>query len=52
MAMKNYKELFLKHDKDWFKEYLERVKCGKAKIATGALLPHEIIAALNDGDGG
>ncbi|KAL7209962.1 hypothetical protein ACSBR1_031517 [Camellia fascicularis] len=52
VAMKNYKKLFLKHDNDRFKEYLQRVTSGKAKIAAGALLPHEIIAALSDGDGG
>ncbi|XP_060178714.1 uncharacterized protein LOC132608931 [Lycium barbarum] len=52
VAMKNYKELFLKHDQERFNEYLEDVKSGKAKIAAGALLPHEIIGALNDGDGG
>ncbi|KAA8548795.1 hypothetical protein F0562_000479 [Nyssa sinensis] len=52
VAMKTYKELFLKHDNDRFKEYLENVKSGKAKIAAGALLPHEIIGALDDDDGG
>ncbi|KAG8373928.1 hypothetical protein BUALT_Bualt11G0076200 [Buddleja alternifolia] len=52
VAMKLYKEKFLKHDKERFKEYLEKVKSGKAKIAAGALLPHQIIGALNDGDGG
>ncbi|PSR84727.1 protein of unknown function DUF2828 protein [Actinidia chinensis var. chinensis] len=52
VAMKLYKEKFLKHDKDRFEEYLKKVKEGKAKIAAGALLPHEIIASLNDGDGG
>ncbi|XP_071915749.1 uncharacterized protein [Coffea arabica] len=52
VAMKNYKEKFLKHDKERFEEYLSKVKDGKAKIAAGALLPHEVIAALNDGDGG
>ncbi|CAI0558885.1 unnamed protein product [Linum tenue] len=52
VAMKNYKELFVKHDKERFEEYLEKVKTGKAKIAAGALLPHEIIAQLNDSDGG
>ncbi|GMP77445.1 hypothetical protein CsSME_00033719 [Camellia sinensis var. sinensis] len=52
VAMKNYKKLFLKHDNDLFKEYLERVTSEKVKIAAGALLPHEIIAALSDGDGG
>lgn len=52
VAMKNYKELFLKHDQERFNAYLEDVKSGKAKIAAGALLPHEIIGALSDGDGG
>lgn len=52
VAMKNYKEKFLKHDKGRFEDYLSKVKDGKAKIAAGALLPHEIIVALNDGDGG
>ncbi|XAR64342.1 hypothetical protein NMG60_11024646 [Bertholletia excelsa] len=51
VAMKMYKEKFLKHDKERFTEYLEKVKAGKAKIAAGALLPHDIIGALNDGDG-
>ncbi|CAK9160058.1 unnamed protein product [Ilex paraguariensis] len=35
-----------------FKEYHENVKLGKATIAAGALLPHEIIVSLKDGDGG
>ncbi|KAH0738955.1 hypothetical protein KY290_037660 [Solanum tuberosum] len=52
VAMKNYKGHFLKHDQERFKAYLEDVKLGKAKIAAGALLPHEIIGALEDGDGG
>ncbi|XP_004299226.1 PREDICTED: uncharacterized protein LOC101314465 [Fragaria vesca subsp. vesca] len=52
VAMKLYKEKFLKHDEERFKKYLEDVKAGKSTIAAGALLPHEIIASLNDGDGG
>ncbi|XP_022760399.1 uncharacterized protein LOC111306768 isoform X2 [Durio zibethinus] len=52
VAMKTYKELFAKHDNERFQEYLENVKTGKAKIAAGALLPHEIIGSLNDKDGG
>ncbi|XP_047339610.1 uncharacterized protein LOC124943095 [Impatiens glandulifera] len=54
VAMKLYKEKFLKHDNQRFKEYLEKVKTGKAKIAAGALLPHEIISSLNNysSDGG
>ena len=51
VAMKFYKEKFLKHDKDRFKGYLEDVKAGKSTIAAGALLPHEIIKSLKDKDG-
>ena len=51
VAMKTYKGLFEKHDKERFEEYLEKVKSGKATIAAGALLPHEIIKSL-DKDGG
>ncbi|KAK3041335.1 hypothetical protein RJ639_002316 [Escallonia herrerae] len=52
VAMRNYKELFLQHDNARFREYLDDVKCGKAKISAGALLPHNIIASLKDGDNG
>ncbi|RYR21347.1 hypothetical protein Ahy_B03g066636 isoform C [Arachis hypogaea] len=52
VAMKLYKEKFLKHDKERFEKYLEDVKSGKTTIAAGALLPHEIIKSLGDGDGG
>ncbi|XP_031489744.1 uncharacterized protein LOC116257269 [Nymphaea colorata] len=45
VAMKNYKRLFQKHDGDRFAEYLRDVKMGKCKIASGALLPHEILKA-------
>ncbi|KAK2966033.1 hypothetical protein RJ640_012292 [Escallonia rubra] len=46
VAMKNYKELFLKHSPERFKEYLENVRKEKAKIVAGALLPREIIKDL------
>ncbi|KAL2469711.1 Uncharacterized conserved protein UCP015417 [Abeliophyllum distichum] len=52
VAMKNYKELFLTHDSERFREYLDKVKSGNAKIAAGALLPHEIIGELNDEESG
>ncbi|CAA3021155.1 Hypothetical predicted protein [Olea europaea subsp. europaea] len=48
VAMKNYKVLFLQHDGERFQEYLNKVKRGDAKIAAGALLPHEIIEQLDD----
>lgn len=43
VAMKNYKDIFLKHDATRFTRYLEDVEAGKKKIAAGALLPHQII---------
>ncbi|RVW84109.1 Protein auxin signaling F-BOX 3 [Vitis vinifera] len=52
VAMKTYKERFIKHDEARFFEYLSSVRAGKAKIAAGALLPHEIISSLEDEDGG
>ncbi|KAF8658579.1 hypothetical protein HU200_059040 [Digitaria exilis] len=48
VAMQNYRELFLEHDAERFGKYLEDVKAGKAKIAAGALLPHQIIASIDD----
>ncbi|XP_010419887.1 PREDICTED: uncharacterized protein LOC104705568 [Camelina sativa] len=52
VAMKSYKEIFLNHDAERFQQYLDDVKSGKATVAAGALLPHEIIRSLEDGDGG
>ncbi|BAF07999.1 Os02g0179600 [Oryza sativa Japonica Group] len=52
VAMKNYKDLFLKHDADRFNAYLADVKSGKKKISAGALLPHQIISSLDDDGGG
>ncbi|PWA56749.1 hypothetical protein CTI12_AA415780 [Artemisia annua] len=52
VAMKTYKQQFLKHDMSRFEEYLDRVREGKTTIAAGALLPHKIIASLDDEDGG
>nr|TKW22058.1 LOW QUALITY PROTEIN: hypothetical protein SEVIR_4G204200v2 [Setaria viridis] len=46
VATKNYKDLFLKHDAERFKLYLADVEAGKAKIAAGGLLPHEILASI------
>ncbi|XP_071692317.1 uncharacterized protein [Rutidosis leptorrhynchoides] len=52
VAIKFFKEKFLKHDKERFEEYLKNVHSGETKIAAGALLPHKIIASLEDGEGG
>ncbi|CAD6338843.1 unnamed protein product [Miscanthus lutarioriparius] len=49
-AMRRYRKLFLKHDAERFELYLADVEAGKAKIAAGALRPHEILASM-DGDG-
>ncbi|CAI5498176.1 unnamed protein product [Closterium sp. Naga37s-1] len=43
VCMKNTRKLFLSHDEARFKEYLADVKGGEAKIAAGALLPHEVV---------
>ncbi|OIT07344.1 hypothetical protein A4A49_17621 [Nicotiana attenuata] len=48
VAMELYKYMFLEHDGYRFEEYLEKVKQGKAKIAAGALLPHQIIREVKD----
>ncbi|XP_039841876.1 uncharacterized protein LOC120702212 [Panicum virgatum] len=50
VAMRRYKALFKKHDDVRFGKYLEDVAAGKAKIAAGALLPHEIAAAAYRGE--
>ncbi|KAF8018367.1 hypothetical protein BT93_H3298 [Corymbia citriodora subsp. variegata] len=52
VAMKLHKDKFLKHDGERFQSYLADVKSGKATIAAGALLPHEIVASLDDPDRG
>ncbi|KAG6418922.1 hypothetical protein SASPL_121129 [Salvia splendens] len=52
VAMKNYMELFFIHDEERFREYLGKVRSGKATIAARALLPHQIIESLDDEHGG
>lgn len=46
VCMKRNKKIFLEKDKERFGVYLEDVKSGKKKIASGALLPHEIVAQV------
>lgn len=43
VAMRRYKEIFEKHDKERFAQFLEDVQAGKKKIAAGAVLPHQIM---------
>ncbi|RZC73411.1 hypothetical protein C5167_048891 [Papaver somniferum] len=45
---RKYKSFFEARDEEGFNQYLESVKKGDTKIAAGALLPHEIIASLDD----
>ncbi|CAA7018376.1 unnamed protein product [Microthlaspi erraticum] len=52
VAMKTYKEFFLKHDQERFQKFLEDARAGKTKVAAGAVLPHEIIRDLDGEDGG
>ena len=51
IAMKNYTDIFLHRDNQRFRGYLKSVSLGDAKIAAGALLPHEIIESLKRGSG-
>ena len=46
VSMKRNKEVFLKRDAERFGKYLKDVKAGFKKIASGALLPHEIVQQL------
>jgi len=41
--MKRCKKIFLARDEEHFTGFLEAVKKGEKKIASGALLPHEIV---------
>ncbi|CAI5498208.1 unnamed protein product [Closterium sp. Naga37s-1] len=55
VCMKKTRKLFLSHDQPRFTEYLADVGAGTAKIAAGALLPHEVVQtameAAEEGDG-
>ena len=44
VCMRKNKRHFVKHDKERFTKYLEDVKSGKKKIASGALKPHELVS--------
>ena len=43
VCMKRNKKMFLKNDPERFGLFLSDVKSGKKKIASGALLPHQIV---------
>lgn len=42
VAMNRYRDAFWRHDPEGFKEYLESVKKGEAKINAAALFPYDI----------
>ncbi|XP_074293533.1 uncharacterized protein LOC141620605 [Silene latifolia] len=50
LAMHLGKKVFLKRDVNGFEEYLEEVRDGESMIAAGALLPHELIAGVDEGN--
>ncbi|KAK3418805.1 hypothetical protein EUGRSUZ_H03371, partial [Eucalyptus grandis] len=52
VALKLHKDKFQRHDGERFWSYLADVKSGKPTIAAGALLPHEIVASLDEPNGG
>jgi len=47
--MERYKKIFYARDEEHFKGILEAVKKGEKKIASGALLPHEIVYGFMKG---
>jgi hypothetical protein len=50
-AMFKYRKAFLRHDKERYQAYLNRVESGEAKMNVGALLPYEIIRPAFSGGG-
>lgn len=50
VCMKRNKKNFLKKDSERFGAFLEDVKSGEKKIASGALMPHEIVAQVMNSD--
>lgn len=46
VCMKRSKELFLEKDRPRFTEFIDAAFSGKKKLASGALLPHEIIKEM------
>jgi len=44
IAGKNYKNAFVRHDGERYKEYLGKVIVGEAKMNTAVLMPHQIVS--------
>lgn len=45
-AMMNYRNAFSRHDEDRFKEYLDKVQSGEAKINSSTLYPYDIVEKI------
>ncbi|EES01714.1 hypothetical protein SORBI_3003G347400 [Sorghum bicolor] len=50
VAMQRYKEAFQKRDKPRVAGFFDEVRTGHARMAAGAVLPHELIAAALKGE--
>ncbi|KAG2592761.1 hypothetical protein PVAP13_5NG577700 [Panicum virgatum] len=50
VAMHKYKEAFQKHDKPRVAGFFDEVRTGHARVAAGAVLQHELIAAALNGE--
>jgi hypothetical protein len=50
VAMNKYKEVFQKRDKPRVVGFFDEVRTGRARVAAGAVLPHDLIAAALKGE--
>ena len=48
-AAKNYRNAFMNHDEKRYREYLNKLSKGEAKVNAGAVFPYEIVSAYHDG---
>ncbi len=48
-AAKNYRGAFMKHDEARYREYLDKLEKGEAKVNAGAIFPYEIVSAYRLG---
>ena len=49
LAMGRYTKAFVKHDKEGFNEYLEKLKKGETKVNAGAVYPYDIVQTMKQG---
>jgi hypothetical protein len=50
VAMRQYKDVFAKHDKQRVAGFFDDVRTGQASVAAGAVLPHDLVAAALKGE--